>query len=59
MQHLSKYKIREYENLDIIDNPNTYSEDPKYIFNLLLSVITVSIKTLDLIAELPELDEGY
>lgn len=35
---------------------NTYSEDPKYIFNLLLSVITLSIKTLDLIDKLPELD---
>lgn len=55
---IEQYKIREYDNLDIIDNPNTYSEDPKYIFNLLLSVITLSIKTLDLIDKLPELDES-
>ncbi|ANS88861.1 hypothetical protein A6M57_2715 [Staphylococcus pseudintermedius] len=36
-----------------MDNPNLYSDDSKYILNLLLSVITVSMRTLELIDELP------
>lgn len=40
----------------ITDDPNDFSEDPKYILNLLLSIITVSMKTLELIDELPEFE---
>ncbi|PZJ36065.1 endonuclease, partial [Staphylococcus aureus] len=40
----------------ITDNPNDFSEDSKYILNLLLSVINLSLKTLDLIDSLPELE---
>ncbi|MBD6954260.1 helicase, partial [Staphylococcus aureus] len=32
------------------------SEDPNYILNLLLSVITVSMKTLGLIDKLPDFE---
>ena len=40
----------------ITDDPNDFSDDPKYILNLLLSVITVSMRTLELIDELPEFE---
>ncbi len=40
----------------ITDDPNDFSGDPKYILNLLLSVITVSMRTLELIDELPEFE---
>ena len=31
-------------------------DDPKYILNLLLSVITVSMKTIDLVGQLPKFE---
>ncbi|CUC12714.1 Predicted helicase [Staphylococcus aureus] len=40
----------------ILDDPNEFSEDPNYILNLLLSVITVSMKTLGLIDKLPDFE---
>ena len=39
-----------------MDDPNTY-KDSKYILDLLISVINVSIKTLDLIDSMPEYKE--
>jgi predicted helicase len=39
-----------------VDNPNLYG-DEKYIFNLLVSVINVSVKTQNLIEGLPEYKE--
>lgn len=40
----------------IINDPNTYAGG-KYIFDLLLSIISVSLKTQELIAQLPEYKE--
>ena len=38
------------------DNKSGITDDPKYILNLLLSVITVSMRTLELIDELPDFE---
>ena len=38
------------------DDPNTYG-DEKYIFNLLISIIDLSIRTQDLLDTLPEYKE--
>lgn len=56
---MDEYLVKTNKETGIVDDPNDFSDDPKYILNLLLSVITVSMKTLDLIDELPpfELDE--
>lgn len=56
---IDQYQVKTDKKSGITDDPNEFSDDPKYILNLLLSVITVSMKTLDLIDELPpfELDE--
>ena len=35
---------------------NDYSDDPKYIFNLLLRIINVSVQTVDLIDQLPKFE---
>ena len=40
----------------ITDDPNDYSDDAKYIFNLLLRIINVSVQTVDLINQLPKLE---
>lgn len=50
------YQIKTDAKSGITDDPNTYG-DEKYIFNLLISVISVSLKTLDLIDSMPEYKE--
>nr|WP_255508438.1 type ISP restriction/modification enzyme [Exiguobacterium sp. Helios] len=47
--------INQYQ-LKANDDPNEYSTDEKYIYNLLLSVINVSIQTVNLINSLPPLE---
>ena len=53
---IDQYQIKEDKKSGIVDDPNNFSEDPKYILNLLLSVITVSMRTLELINGLPEFE---
>ncbi|WP_308439832.1 type ISP restriction/modification enzyme [Lacticaseibacillus sp. 866-1] len=50
---LDQYQVKTDKSSQITDDPNEYSDDPKYIFKLLLKVIRVSLSTLDLIAQLP------
>lgn len=50
---IDQYQVKADKKSNITDDPNDFSNDPKYIFNLLLSVITVSMRTLELIDELP------
>lgn len=47
------YAVATDKTSGITDNPNDYG-DEKYIFNLLISVMAVSLKTLDLIDNMPE-----
>lgn len=53
---MESYRIKTDKDSGITDDPNTYG-DEKYIFNLLISVISVSLKTLDLIDSMPEYKE--
>lgn len=53
---LERYAMTVDKASGIVDNPNTY-EDSKYLFDLLISVINVSIKTMDLIDSMPEYKE--
>ena len=53
---IDQYQVKTDKKSGITDDPNDFSDDPKYILNLLLSVITVSIRTLELIDELPEFE---
>lgn len=53
---LERYAVTVNKASGIVDDPNTY-KDSKYIFDLLISVIGVSIKTQDLIDSMPEYKE--
>lgn len=50
---INQYQYKENSVTGIIDDPNRYIEDEKYIFNLLLSVIEVSRQTMKLVNSLP------
>lgn len=52
---MEEYKVSKYSN-GLTDDPNDFSDDPKYIFNLLLSIINMSMQTVNLVNSLPSLD---
>lgn len=53
---MDQYQVKTDKKSGIIDDPNDYSTDEKYIFNLLLRIINVSIQTVDLIESLPSFE---
>ena len=53
---IDQYQVKIDKRSGIIDDPNEFSDNPKYILNLLLSVITVSMRTLELIDKLPKFE---
>lgn len=56
---LDRYQVKTHKASGIVNDPNDWGlehDNPTYIFDLLRSVVTVSMRTLDIIDELPELD---
>ena len=55
---MERYQITTDSKSGITNNPNDWSRehgDEKYIFNLVLRIITVSIETMKIVNELPKL----
>lgn len=55
---IDQYQVKTDKKSGITDDPNDYSTDEKYIFNLLLRIINVSIQTVDLVNSLPKFEVG-
>ena len=56
---MDRYQLKKDKDSGIINDPNDWGEEhgnPRYILDLLLSVITVAIKTVELVEELPDID---
>ncbi|MBR0584732.1 DEAD/DEAH box helicase [Bacillus altitudinis MN12] len=53
---LEQYSIPNKTKSGNIDDPNTYSTNSRYVLDLLLSVINVSVQTVDLVNSLPPLE---
>ena len=53
---IDQYQVKTDQKSGITDDPNEYSDDEKYIFNLLLRIINVSVQTVDLINSLPKFE---
>lgn len=53
---IDQYQVKTDNKSGITDDPNDYSDDEKYIFNLLLRIINVSVQTVDLINSLPKFE---
>jgi predicted helicase len=56
---MERYAITTHKESGITNNPNDWAEEhgnPRYILDLLLSVITVSVKTADIVEDLPKLE---
>jgi len=57
---IDRYQFSKDKDSQIINDPNDWArehEDPKYILNLLKSIITVSIDTMKVVNSLPSLKE--
>lgn len=55
---MERYQIKTDKSSGILNDPNTWAlehENPRYILTLLLSIITVSVKTRQIISKLPKL----
>ncbi|SIT90653.1 DEAD/DEAH box helicase [Edaphobacillus lindanitolerans] len=53
---IEQYQVRQDTDSGIVDDPNDYSNDEKYVFNLLLRAINVAVQTVDLVNSLPPLE---
>lgn len=53
---IDQYQVKMDAKSGIIDDPNLYSDDERYIFDLLLRIINVSVQTVDLVNSLPPLE---
>lgn len=53
---MDRYQVRTDKDSGILNDPNRYSDDPRYIVDLLLRVVNVSLGTLDIVNRLPDRD---
>ena len=56
---MERYAVTTDKKSGITNNPNDWSREhkkPRYIFDLLLSIINVSVQTVDIVNGLPEVD---
>ena len=54
---MDRYQVRTDKASGIVDDPNDYSDDPRYIVDLVKRVVTVSMETLDIVKMFPPLNE--
>ena len=54
---MERYAVTTHKDSQIKNDPNDWAietEKPRYILDLLLSVINVSVQTVDIVGSLPE-----
>lgn len=54
---IDRYRVTTDSKSGIVNDPNDYSPDPRYIVDLVERVITVSMRTLDIMDALPPIEE--
>lgn len=54
---MDRYQVRCDKASEIVNDPNDYSDGPRYIVDLVESVVTVSIETMNVVRSLPPLHE--
>ena len=55
---MERYQITTHKESGIVNDPNDWSREhdkPRYILDLLLSIINVSVQTVDIVKNLPKL----
>ncbi len=54
---IERYKITKDKNSGIVNDPNNWSEDSRYIVNLVKRIVRVSLETVKIVNNLPPLNE--
>ncbi len=54
---MDRYQIRTDKASGIVNDPNDYSDNPRYIVELVERVVTVSMETREIVTQLPALNE--
>ncbi len=54
---IDRYQVKTDKNTGITNDPNEYSDDPLYIVKLIGSLVTVSMRTLEIVESLPPIRE--
>ena len=55
---MERYQVTTHKESGIRNNPNDWADEvrnPRYILDLLLSIINVSVQTVDIVAQLPKI----
>ncbi|MGH3405241.1 MAG: type ISP restriction/modification enzyme, partial [Streptosporangiaceae bacterium] len=53
---VDRYQVKTDKDSGIVNDPNDWSEDPRYIVDLLRRIVTVSLETMKVVDALPALD---
>ncbi|MEC3894395.1 DEAD/DEAH box helicase [Nocardiopsis sp. LDBS1602] len=53
---IDRYQVKTHKDSGIVNDPNDWSDDPRYIIDLLGRIVTVSLETVDIVEGLPELE---
>ena len=54
---IDRYQVKTDKATGIVNDPNEYSDDPRYILDLICRLVTVSVKTNEIVAGLPKIRE--
>lgn len=54
---IDRYQVKTDKATGIKNDPNEYSDDPRYILDLACRLVTVSMRTNEIVAQLPPLKE--
>jgi predicted helicase len=58
---MERYQVTTHKESGIVNDPNDWAKEvgnPRYILDLLLSIINVSVQTVDIVNSLPKIDFG-
>ncbi|MBP6303629.1 MAG: DEAD/DEAH box helicase, partial [Bacteroidia bacterium] len=58
---MERYQVTTHKESGIVNDPNDWAKEvgnPRYILDLLLSIINVSVQTVDIVNSLPKVDFG-
>ncbi|WP_262391811.1 type ISP restriction/modification enzyme [Nocardiopsis sp. CNR-923] len=53
---IDRYQVKTDKNSGIVNDPNDWSDDPRYIIDLLARIVTVSLETVDIVEALPPME---
>jgi predicted helicase len=53
---IDRYQVKIDKNSGIVNDPNDWSEDPRYIIDLLGRIVALSLETVDVVEALPPMD---